>query len=127
MANRLLVIRVLPNGMDRSRFGFVVSKRIGGAVVRNKVKRRLREAVRLAPVKAGWDAIFIARRGVELADYQQLKQATENLLRRARLIAIADPQPTGLDRASRTPGPPLRKEGPKGVPLAKRNPNGGPR
>lgn len=90
MANRLLVIRVLPNGLDRSRFGFLVSKRIGNAVVRNKVKRRLREAVRLTPVKAGWDAVFIARRGAEKAEYQELKQATHNLLRRTRLIATTD-------------------------------------
>ena len=86
MANNLLVIRVLPNGLDLSRFGFLVSKRIGNAVVRNKVKRRLREAARSAPIKPGWDAVFIARRGAEKAEYQQLKQATDNLLRRSRLI-----------------------------------------
>jgi ribonuclease P protein component len=124
MANRLLVIRVLPNGMDRSRFGFVVSKRIGGAVVRNKVKRRLREAVRLTPVKAGWDALFIARRGVEQADYQQLKQATENLLRRAHLIASTDPEAAHPGRASRLPVSCLSKEGPKEGPLGRRNPEG---
>ncbi len=84
-ANRFLVIRFLPNGLDHSRFGFMVSRRIGNAVVRNKVKRRLREAVRLTPVKAGWDAVFIARRGTERAGYQELKQAAGNLLHRVHL------------------------------------------
>ena len=84
-ANRFLVIRYLPNGLDHSRFGFMVSRRIGNAVIRNKVKRRLREAVRLTPVKAGWDAVFIARRGTERAGYHELKQAAGNLLRRVHL------------------------------------------
>jgi len=84
-ANHFLVIRYLPNGLDHSRFGFMVSRRIGNAVVRNKVKRRLREAVRLTPVKAGWDAVFIARRGTERAGYHELKQAAGNLLRRVHL------------------------------------------
>ena len=88
-ANRLLVIRILPNGTDQSRFGFVVSKRIGNAVVRNKVKRRLREAVRTRPVKAGWDAIFIARKGSEKANYQTLSLAAGNLLRRKQLVETA--------------------------------------
>ena len=86
IANRLLVVRVLANGLDHSRFGFLVSKRIGNAVVRNRVKRRLREVVRLTPVKPGWDAVFIARHDINQADFQQLKQAAENLLRRTQLV-----------------------------------------
>ena len=86
IANRLLVVRVLANGLDHSRFGFLVSKRIGNAVVRNRVKRRLREVVRLTPVKPGWDAVFIARRDINQADFQQLKQSAENLLRRTQLV-----------------------------------------
>ena len=87
IANRFLVVRVLSNGLDHSRFGFLVSKRIGNAVVRNRVKRRLRELVRLTPVKPGWDVVFIARRDINRANFQELKQATENLLRRTRLVA----------------------------------------
>ena len=91
-ANHLLVIRVLPNGLDQNRFGFLVNKRIGGAVTRNRVKRRLREAVRQTPLTNGWDAVFIARKGVEAASYQQLKWATDNLLRRTQLV-VSNPGP----------------------------------
>ena len=96
-ANRLLVIRYLANGSDCSRFGFLVNKRIGNAAVRNKIKRRLREVIRLNPVKSGWDALFIVRQGAGSAKYQDLKAATDNLLQRANLVD-KPPQPT-------SPGP----------------------
>ena len=84
-ANRLLVIRYLANGLDHSRFAFIVSKRVGNAVVRNRVRRRLREVVRNHAVAAGWDAVFIARRGIERASYHDVARAASNLLRRSRL------------------------------------------
>lgn len=90
-ANRLLVMKIIPNGLDTSRFGFLVGKRIGNAVVRNKVKRRLRDVIRLEPVEAGWDVIFIARRGADSSDYHQLKRAAGGLLKRAKLISGPPP------------------------------------
>ena len=84
-ANELLVMKALPNGLEQSRFGFSVSRRVGKAVVRNRVRRVLRECVRLTPYKPGWDVVFIARSPASEADYHQLERAVEKLTRRANL------------------------------------------
>ena len=85
IANRLLVFRLSPNGLDRSRFCFIAGKRVGNAVVRNRVKRRLRETVRNSGFRAGWDTIIMARRGAGEANYGELQYAVANLMRRTRL------------------------------------------
>jgi len=84
-ANRLLVARVRPNGLEWSRFGYSVSKRVGKAAVRNRVKRLLREGVRLSPWKPGWDVVFIARSDAADMDYGEMKRAMDDLALRARL------------------------------------------
>lgn len=82
----LLILRTLPNGRGETRFGFTVASRVGKAVVRNRVRRRLREGARLTPVRGGWDVVFIARPPAAQADYWGLKSAVQELLRRARLL-----------------------------------------
>ncbi len=82
----LVVVRALPNGLPLSRCGFSVSKRVGKAVVRNRVKRRLREILRRTPLKTGWDIVFIARPAAAAADYASLRKAAEVLLTRAHLL-----------------------------------------
>jgi len=82
----LLVLRTLPNGLDRSRSGFPVSRRVGKAVLRNLVKRRLREIVRHAPLRSGWDLVVIARPPAAEADYRALEEALSGLFRRAGLL-----------------------------------------
>lgn len=84
--NEFLVMKAVPNGLELSRFGFSVSKRVGKAVVRNRVRRRLRECLWLTSCKSGWDIVFIARSPASKADYHQLKRAVENLTRRAYLL-----------------------------------------
>jgi ribonuclease P protein component len=87
-SQHLLVLCALRNSDDRSRFGLSVSRRIGGAVVRNRVKRLLREAIRpnLPLVSAGWDVVFIARSPISDARFQNVQQAVATLLRRACLL-----------------------------------------
>lgn len=86
--NRLLVICLLQNQLPYSRFGFSISKRIGKAVLRNQIKRRLRESVRLRQdmIEPGWDIVLIARGPIRHADYHQIDAACARLLRRAHLL-----------------------------------------
>lgn len=85
-ADKLLVLAARRNGLDSTRFGFIVGKRVGNAVVRNKIKRRLREASRLTEVEDGWDVVFIARNDAASADYQMLNESARELFRRAHLL-----------------------------------------
>jgi ribonuclease P protein component len=81
----------MPNGLPLSRCGFSVGKNIGKAVVRNRVKRLLREIVRLTPIKPGWDIVLIARSKSSVAQFADLKKIIENLLSRAQILNNADP------------------------------------
>lgn len=71
-----------------SRIGFSVSKRVGKAVVRNLVKRRLRESIRrdLSRLAPGWDIVITARPAAAHASYDQLCSELNALLVRARLL-----------------------------------------
>lgn len=84
--DELIVIKALPNELEFSRFGFSIAKEIGKAVKRNRLRRLLKEIVRLTPIKPGWDIVFIARPGAVNADYHTLRKSTGKLLSRAQLL-----------------------------------------
>lgn len=85
-ADKPLVLAARRNGLGVTRFGFIIGKRIGNAVVRNRIKRRLKEISRLTDVQEGWDIVFIARSDATSADYQILSSSARELFRRARLL-----------------------------------------
>ena len=84
-ANRLLVMRAIPSGREENRVGFSVSKRVGNAVVRNRVKRMLREAVRSRTWEAGWDVVLIARAGTATSSFHEIGQALDDLAERSKI------------------------------------------
>jgi ribonuclease P protein component len=82
----LLVIKALPNSLSFSRYGFIVSKRVGKAVARNRVKRLLREIIRQTPIKPGWDIVFITRPKAARASFAELGDLISGLLSQAHLL-----------------------------------------
>jgi ribonuclease P protein component len=87
-ASPVMVLAFLRNKLDHSRFGFVVSKRLGKATQRNRIKRRMREAARLrtSQIKPGFDLVFIARQPINQASYGEIEQFLEQLLKESELL-----------------------------------------
>jgi ribonuclease P protein component len=79
----LLVGRFTRTDLDQTRFGLATGKRLGGAVIRNRVRRRIREVLRaMAPsFQPGWDVLIIARPAVVEADHEALVAALRRVLR----------------------------------------------
>lgn len=86
--NRNLVMYVMKNGLEHTRFGFTVTKKIGKSVVRNRVKRRVREIVRLniENIKDGYDIILIPKKNVVEISHQELENAVFHILKLANVL-----------------------------------------
>jgi ribonuclease P protein component len=97
-SSALAALYVLPTRSDELRVGFSVSKRVGKATVRNRVKRLFREAARheLPRVRRGQDLVFIARPPAAGASYGDVAAAVESLLARAGALR---PRPGERSRA----------------------------
>ena len=89
----------------RVRFGFVVSKKQGGAVVRNRIKRRLREAVRAqlgALVSHDADVVFVGRKRMSTAGWDEVTAAVDELLRRSGVLSHVRPPDRAVDSQERS-------------------------
>ncbi len=88
-SDALIQLAAAPNGGPDSRIGLSVSKRVGGAVTRNRVKRRLREICRELIVRVvdegpgdetNWDFVATARPAAAQATYHELRESAATLI-----------------------------------------------
>jgi ribonuclease P protein component len=87
---KFMVLSVLKNLPEAEvRVGLITSRRVGGAVVRNRVRRRLREIVRAARpgIRAGTWLILIARQAAASATFQGLSAEWQMLAGRSSILA----------------------------------------
>ncbi|MEL6307628.1 MAG: ribonuclease P protein component [Chloroflexota bacterium] len=84
-----LILSYHPNQLEYNRYGFITVKRLGNAVVRNRVRRLMREAVRLQhpSLRQGYDMVFIARAPIVAQPFEHVQRIVYDLCRRA---GIAD-------------------------------------
>jgi len=87
--NKTFVMYYLKTVMETNRLGIVVSKKVSKkAVVRNKIKRRIKEAFRLNEDSflSGYDLIIIAKESIEKEKYSQLEKSLKHLFYKKKLM-----------------------------------------
>ena len=88
-SRRLVMVRFVPNGRDHDRIGISTGRRLGTAVARNTVRRRIREIVRRSDAvlrspgtpMTGRDILIVARPGIAQATFAELQHTLVALLR----------------------------------------------
>ena len=86
-SDRLLVLLALRNAVHNTRVGLSVSRRVGNAVQRNRIKRILREVFRDSALIQGWDLVIIARHDATKVDFIRLNASATILLKRAGVLS----------------------------------------
>lgn len=89
-ANRELVIYILNNNTDNNRLGISVSKKVGNAVTRNRVKRLIKEVYRVeykGKLKVGYDIVVLGRINAANCSYDRIKGSLGHLFKKVGLAS----------------------------------------
>ena len=88
----LVILSFAQNTLGHNRYGVVTTRRIGNAVVRNRARRLMREALRHhhAQIRPGYDIVLIARAAIVGQQCAAVCDAVQNLLSRAALLVSTD-------------------------------------
>jgi ribonuclease P protein component len=87
-----LVALVLVNGLEINRLGITASKKVGGSVIRNRVRRLIREVYRLneAQFKTGFDIVFVARHKAALSDFKEIETYALRILKKLDILRMKE-------------------------------------
>lgn len=88
-ASKYIVIFYKKNNLGYNRTAFLASKKVGKSVIRNKARRRMKELhlIYKNKLSTGYDLIFIARKGINDANFSELIKTTEFLIRKIKLFS----------------------------------------
>ena len=82
------IVSVATNGLSHNRYGFITAKKLGKAVTRNRVRRLLREAVRLLhpTLLPGYDVVIVARAHAIDQPFEELQRAAYSMFKKAAIV-----------------------------------------
>ena len=88
--NRYVLMSRMPNGLTHNRYGLVTSGRVGGAVVRNRMRRLLREAIRMLhpQLRSGFDVVLVVRQPFVQQPYDAVCRIVTDMFRQANLMLV---------------------------------------
>ncbi len=88
IANRQLIMYILPNRKETNQLGISVSKKVGNSVVRSRVTRLIRESYRLNEdcIQTGFNIVFIARNDAAAISYHEMEKSVKHLLKKQGLL-----------------------------------------
>jgi ribonuclease P protein component len=86
--HRLMVLSIAPNTLAHNRYGVIVSKHLGKAVTRNRVRRRVKEAARLIhpQLQQGYDLVIIARAPLVQQPFSVVQRTVYELFQQAGIL-----------------------------------------
>ena len=86
-ANKKLVMYYIKNNEEKLQIGISISKKVGKAVVRNRLRRLIKENIRLSEnIKNGYSIIFLARVGADDLNFDTMKSSMNHILRKCELL-----------------------------------------
>lgn len=87
IVKKRMVVYLRKNRFTYNRMGITVSPKVGCAVVRNRVKRLIKENYRIIPdIEEGYDFVIVARRSAAYSDYYKIKKDLEAALKEGGMI-----------------------------------------
>jgi ribonuclease P protein component len=92
VVTRNIVLYYCPNGLIYNRIGFAVSKKVGKSVVRNRIKRVYREALKMleGKMRQGYDMVIIARKPAVDIEFKRAQKELYYLCRKGKIIILEE-------------------------------------